>query len=94
MLHAVPFYAALPCLRVAVFAISSDHNRFLRKVRGSRYRICPDCGYSLSGLPDRHACPECGLRYTVEELEQRWRPWQYPMIEWPRNIRRSDDVGR
>ncbi len=24
---------------------------------------CPDCGYSLHGLPDRGMCPECGLEY-------------------------------
>jgi uncharacterized protein (DUF983 family) len=24
---------------------------------------CPRCGYSLEGLPDEHACPECGLPY-------------------------------
>ncbi|MCP4246338.1 MAG: hypothetical protein GY778_04745 [bacterium] len=24
---------------------------------------CVRCGYSLRGLPARHACPECGLRY-------------------------------
>jgi len=24
---------------------------------------CPQCGYSLQGLPENHACPECGLRY-------------------------------
>ena len=24
---------------------------------------CARCGYSLRGLPSRHACPECGLRY-------------------------------
>lgn len=24
---------------------------------------CPNCAYSLEGLPASHACPECGLRY-------------------------------
>lgn len=27
---------------------------------------CPQCAYSLHGLPDDHACPECGLRYDRE----------------------------
>ena len=24
---------------------------------------CPACNYSLTGLPDRHKCPECGFSY-------------------------------
>jgi len=24
---------------------------------------CPQCGYSLTGLPAEHRCPECGLAY-------------------------------
>lgn len=27
---------------------------------------CPQCDYSLQGLPEDHACPECGLRYDRE----------------------------
>jgi len=27
---------------------------------------CPECGYSLRGLPADHRCPECGLPYDAE----------------------------
>ena len=29
---------------------------------------CPVCAYSLMGLPDRHACPECGFSYDKRML--------------------------
>lgn len=27
---------------------------------------CARCGFDLAGLPSRHRCPECGLRYDPE----------------------------
>jgi hypothetical protein len=30
---------------------------------------CPQCGYSLDGLPiDTNTCPECGVRFVVRLL--------------------------
>ena len=30
--------------------------------------ICPECGYSLKGLPDEGVCPECGKSYDQRVL--------------------------
>ncbi len=32
---------------------------------------CPECRYSLKGLPEKHACPECGLRYDEHSVVHR-----------------------
>ncbi len=32
---------------------------------------CPECLYSLKGLPEKHACPECGLRYDEHSVVRR-----------------------
>ena len=39
---------------------------------------CPRCGYSLSGLPSEHTCPECAFEYELDAIviqEQR-RSWK------------------
>ena len=35
---------------------------------------CPECNYSLHGLPPPHRCPECGFEYDEHTLI--WRPAQ------------------
>ncbi len=32
---------------------------------------CPKCGYSLTGLPVEHNCPECGLHYDAQSAVYR-----------------------
>jgi hypothetical protein len=34
---------------------------------------CPRCDYPLTGLPEEHACPECGLRYDKNSRIYRLR---------------------
>lgn len=33
-----------------------------------RLRRCPNCGYSLEGLSASGACPECGSKYSEDEI--------------------------
>ncbi|GJM25470.1 MAG: hypothetical protein DHS20C16_18850 [Phycisphaerae bacterium] len=35
---------------------------------------CPRCSYSLEGLPEIHACPECGLHYNGETTYVELKP--------------------
>jgi len=38
-------------------------------------QLCQECGYMLAGLPDGHACPECGTAYSHEMLRAFWSQW-------------------
>lgn len=43
--------------------------------------ICLRCGYSLRGLPQQYACPECGLAYDGDSVVFRARSyvWIWPV---------------
>lgn len=44
-----------------------------RALRRSDYRLCPRCGYDLTGLDDTGQCPECGRAYVTAEVQRFWR---------------------
>lgn len=45
----------------------------------TKCRECPRCQYDLTGLPEKHTCPECGLEYDPHavyvRLSLHTRPW-------------------
>ena len=45
------------------------------EVMVNEYRVCILCGYSLRDLPDVYRCPECGVKYTISDLEIAWKEW-------------------
>ena len=54
-------------------ALRRREKRFVERVRGLDYRVCPSCGYLLTGLPDSGKCPECGEDYELQKLRDIWR---------------------
>ena len=46
-----------------------------RRLRRNGYRLCPRCEYPLTGLPERHVCPECGRQYEKASVERQWKRW-------------------
>ncbi len=44
----------------------------VREWRRTGGRLCPHCGYDVTGLADRGACPECGKGYDREADRAMW----------------------
>lgn len=46
-----------------------------------RLTHCPQCEYDLAGLPEKHACPECGYAYSKDAIVVRgWERGKTPGI--------------
>jgi len=43
--------------------------------RNAHCELCTQCGYPLLSLPERHACPECGVAYDIDEVRREWQRW-------------------
>lgn len=54
-------------LAIISTAMYRGTGRPLRNTRGDVNVRCAQCGYSMVGLTEP-ACPECGRRYTIDEL--------------------------
>jgi hypothetical protein len=65
------------CMGVMVAAGSAE-KRLVARVAHARFRVCPGCGYSLEGISEDGACPECGREYHGSELEDDW----VSSLEW------------
>jgi len=46
--------------------------RLHRLLRRAKNKVCPRCGYDLSGCDDAGRCPECGRVYTQQSLSDAW----------------------
>lgn len=50
---------------VGVAAVIAARSRAIRRTMEARREpFCIHCGYSLKGLSDHGACPECGMAYS------------------------------
>jgi len=67
-------FVALPFVVVG-YAIS-------KAVYGRKDPFCIHCGYDLSGLPDHHHCPECGLPYNWATIEEYRRDPKWFIHRW------------
>lgn len=61
-----------PCMIVQAMIPRFAVGRIVRKLIRQDFAQCFECGYCLTGLPEQHRCPECGARYELKHVRERW----------------------
>ncbi len=59
-----------------VAAFSLRKRRLRARLTAAGGQLCTECGYSLVGLAERGACPECGVAYEMEQVRAAWAAWK------------------
>ena len=63
-------------LPVMVYFALESHKRLVKRLESSEFKLCPKCGYPLTGLTGKTCCPECGLQLDVDQVEYAWRRYR------------------
>jgi len=73
--HSVPVLVGCVLARLLLWDIYRPQlrSKLERKIREYAFEACPNCAYSLRGLPDESACPECGVGYTKWDAMRAWK---------------------
>lgn len=69
LLSTLPIAAAV----IAAAAWLLCWSRSKRLIQRTGLRLCPGCRYDLSACQTDGACPECGRRYTHDDLRRLWK---------------------
>jgi len=55
---------------VVILPLAAARHAARHALRLRKDPFCIHCGYSLTGLPDGHNCPECGGRFDLKVIEE------------------------
>jgi hypothetical protein len=72
----VPLVAVMPICQWML-------GRTRRKFEAARGRLCTHCGYDLTGLAPKGACPECGKSFEADRDAEAWRRVGFALPEGP-----------
>ncbi|MBL8880397.1 MAG: hypothetical protein JNG88_14890 [Phycisphaerales bacterium] len=71
----IPLVLFLSLAVLWMFYYRAAKRRFYEQVAKARFLVCWDCGYLMTGLPNMHACPECGRVFTAHLDAEEWKRW-------------------
>ena len=69
-------YSAFAYPPISILLLSRWDKRLTRRLEALEYRLCPACGYQLTGLSGETACPECGVLCDIEQVVNAWRAFR------------------
>ena len=82
--HIWPIGDAMPAVMIGMVvvltlwlaAIVLWEKRLVQKLRAADYKLCPHCGFELTGHEGRINCPECGTACDLNDVQAAWRSFR------------------
>ena len=65
---------------ISVLLVRFWEKRLTRRLKAVDYKLCPECGYQLTGLSGETACPECGVPCDIEQVVNAWRAFRPKIV--------------
>ncbi len=65
---------------VLVYVVQKPYRQLMKRLVAADFKLCPECGYRLTGLSDQTDCPECGTACDLEEVEAMWRGFRTKIV--------------
>jgi len=59
-----------------LIAIGQWEKRLVQQLRANDYKLCPSCGFQLTGHDGRCMCPECGTACDLDKVQAAWRSFR------------------
>ena len=69
-------YSAFAYPPISLLLLLLWDKRLTRRLKAVDYKLCPECGYQLTGLSGETACPECGVPCDIEQVVKAWRAFR------------------
>ena len=79
-LWSVSLFLIVTAFAASMFLAFLWIRRLVERLDATNYKLCPKCGYQLTGRMGQVTCPECGAPCDMLEVQSVWREFRRSVV--------------